>query len=297
MTSTIRYHRGNDNQYRLEFIHADKDESRQYAQRRRSDQEVVDATVMPSRTADGEIRYPVYVIKDISYELVDSKLKDDENIEDWIDQNFTEQEVQVLAVVLDSLGNIINKKADQGELIQFYKQADLEKIPQILDAVEWGSDQSVGTVGARLLSEFILTHPLPNANHRTALTLLDRYLTTIDTSFEMPDTGETDLWYPWVKDYIHESKRLTTLRRKSGIFVYVSRLGSDVVERKGGIRIDLDEYPIDRPDSFDYFTQEHHELSEQFVIALTNEADVPELVAVPDDGKKEFLDKLSGSSS
>lgn len=132
------------------------------------------------------------------------------DVSEWADRSFSATDRQIVIVVARIFRGILDEKDAQGEDLAIYKQMDLESIPDILNRVEWC--QSVPEVGAELLSRFILAHPMPNTNHRTGIGLLDRYLSSYDETFAMPDTGEDDRWYDCARDYIHDSKRLLTLR-------------------------------------------------------------------------------------
>lgn len=83
-------------------------------------------------------------------------------------------------------------------------------------------------------------------NHRTAIDLLDRYLTSYDAGFAMPDTGEEGRWFEWVRDYIYDSERLLTLRNHYSQLDWAARCGYAIVERKEGIRISLADIGFER---------------------------------------------------
>lgn len=170
---------------------------------------------------------------------------------------------------------------------------NLEAIPDILNRVEWR--QSVPEVGAELLSRFILAHPMPNTNHRTGIGLLDRYLSSYDETFAMPDTGEDDRWYDWVRDYIHDSKRLLTLRNYYPVLQWAARYGYDAVERKEGIRIEFETLNFDRDDYRDYYTDRHLDRSRRFVNTVLEETQTTHLREKIDDGKRAFGDRLRGA--
>jgi prophage maintenance system killer protein len=81
-----------------------------------------------------------------------------------------------------------------------------------LGFAEFPGGKSLPTVAGELMSHLILRHALPNANHRTAIAMLQFCLETADPSFEMPSTHVDDeIWNAWVDPYIVESKRLITV--------------------------------------------------------------------------------------
>lgn len=66
----------------------------------------------------------------------------------------------------------------------------------------------------------------------------------------MPETKteiepETYDWREWVNEYINESKRLLTVRRKNVLFKHLRGFGATTLERKHEVMIDLSEYELD----------------------------------------------------
>jgi len=66
----------------------------------------------------------------------------------------------------------------------------------------------------------------------------------------MPETSieidsETYDWREWVNEYINESKRLLTVRRKNVLFKHLYRFGARTLERKHAVEIDLTAYELD----------------------------------------------------
>lgn len=76
---------------------------------------------------------------------------------------------------------------------RLYKEFEPEKIQQALDHVSWGA--ALPRVAGELMSNLILRHSLPNANHRTGIALLQFCIESVDPSFEMPRTHvDDDTW-------------------------------------------------------------------------------------------------------
>lgn len=73
------------------------------------------------------------------------------------------------------------RKADEFRL---YKEFEPQKIQRALEHVSWGA--SLPTVAGELMSNLILRHSLPNANHRTSIAMLQFCIESIDPEFEMP---------------------------------------------------------------------------------------------------------------
>lgn len=108
----------------------------------------------------------------------------------------------------------------------------------------------------------------------------------------MPETGEQGQWYTWIREFIYESKKLLTLRRKTPILRYASEMGFDAIERKEGVQIFLDDYDLNRSDYQEYYANQHRQRTEAFVNALLNKANAEELFEQKDDGKEQFLRRL-----
>ncbi|KYH23788.1 hypothetical protein HAPAU_38670 [Halalkalicoccus paucihalophilus] len=210
---------------------------------------------------------------------------------DWLNANFSDTDKQILFVVIDAFDGIISETEDADGTFSTYKKMDLEAIPAILNSVEWR--QSVPEVGAELLSQFILTHPMPNTNHRTGLSLLDRYLASYDPSATLPATGEAGQWYDWIKGYIYDSKRLLTLRNNLQLLYWARQYGYEVAERKEGIRIELSSVDLERSDPWDYYADRHLDLTREFIVStVLEQVGAPQLRERTDDGKRAFADRL-----
>lgn len=290
MTSgpVLQYHDPGDPRYSLRYLTDDRDGwistfsefSRQDGTEAVSHEELI----------DGQTIYLIYTRTEFEAAYLD--FESDEEAIDWILDHFTEDDAQVAMSVLDVFDGILTEKKEQDAEFKTYKEMDLERIPEILNRVEW--QQPVPDVGAELLSQFILTHPMPNTNHRTAIGLLDRYLTSIDDSFVMPDTGVEDEWFAWARGYILDSKRLLTLRRNVPLFRVAQELGYEAVERKEGITIPLNDSDLGQEDPHSYYTDHHLERSRDFVEMLLEEADATHLEQEMDQGKRTFTERLRG---
>jgi len=140
---------------------------------------------------------------------------------------------------------IAQNEEEEGTPVEAYKNIDVDALPDVLDRTSW--EGSATDVAGRLASNLILKHALPNANHRTAVALVQFYLRRLNPDFAMPETSvETDPesydWREWVNEYINESKRLLTVRRKNVLFKHLYSFGARTLERKHAVEIDLTEY-------------------------------------------------------
>jgi len=185
---------------------------------------------------------PVYVL----YEGTEASESSDIDYDpDWLEDRLSgrPRATQVTAFrLVELLEAAVDVRED--EAFRLYKDFEPDQIHRALEHVSWGA--SLPTVAGELMSNLILRHALPNANHRTAIAMLQFCLETADSAFEMPATHVDDeTWNAWVDPYIVESKRLITVRRNNVRFQHLRQQGVDIVERKGGIRIALDDYELD----------------------------------------------------
>lgn len=187
---------------------------------------------------------------------------------------------------------------EEGERVKAYKDVDAEAIGEALDQIDW--DGTATEVAGRIASNLVLEHALPNANHRTAIGLIQIYLRRIDAQFSMPETarqlGSPDEydWMEWVDEYIEESKRLLTVRRNGAKFHYLEQWGCDVVERTHGIEIWLEDYELDLPPSerWTTYAREHEALWIDFVEEAVSRTDRDVLSETSSLSKHEFADEL-----
>lgn len=281
--SVLNYHLERDNRYSIAYI---ADNKQDVVQRTT---EYENRVVVEQETVGNDTYYMIYGRSETEPPL---KNLTEDGIIEWLNKNFSSGEQQTLVTIVLEFNNKIDEVEEEGRTFALYKQSDFEKIPAILESVSW--EQDVSSVAGELLSQFILHHPMPNANHRTGISFMSRYLSTIDNSFEMIDTGEEGSWYSWARSYIHDSKRLGTLRRKRGLFKYARKQGYDTVRRKEGIEIDLRERDLDRNDFHDYYEEQHTDRSIEFVRTVLDETGYEDLKEESDDGKAAFLQRLSG---
>lgn len=275
-----------DNRLTLRFITNDKGKRSQKASQL-SDDPTVQMT-LEEETIDGD---PIYLLySKTSLDIAYPDFESEEALIEWLNREFSDDDRQILFAVIDIFHGIIAEKEEQDDTLSIYKEMELEKIPEIINRVQWR--QTVPEVGAELLSYFILAHPMSNTNHRTAIGLLDRYLGTYEESFVMPQTGEEGRWFEWARGYIYDSKRILTLRNQLGLLYWANEYGYDVVERKEGIQIDLSEIDLERNDHRNYYTKQHLNRSREFVDTVLEEAGAEDIQGRSDDGKRAFADRL-----
>ena len=201
--------------------------------------------------------------------------------------------------LVDVFRNVLEENyEEEGKRVQAYKDIQADALEPALNQIDW--DGTAVQVAGRLASNLILKHALPNANHRTAIGMSQLYLRRVDPEFSMPETAtqidgtdEYD-WMGWVNDYINESKRLLTVRRKGGLFKYLEEFGCDVLVRKHGIEISLEEYKLDlqRSERWSRYAEQHEELWIDFIEEAVRRAEMTELLNTDGLTKHAFADEL-----
>lgn len=283
---TLRYHHPDSPLFSIAYITGDE---RQFKQREIKLRKQDDTELVTEVDETGEsIRYLIYTKQ--ARDAVMPEFASRADVRDWLGEHFGEDDIPVLLAVVDIFSGILQEKEERGTPVEFYKQLQLEKLPAILDRVEWG--QSVRDVAGDLLSTFVIAHPMPKANHRTGIGLLDRYLTSIDGTFEMPRIEDEGPGYRAGVEYIYTSKRLLILRRTTPILRWANKYGYQRVERKEGISIDLADIDFDRRDHFERYTERHRSRSLAFVETILDKAGVSGVGELTDEGKPAFADSF-----
>lgn len=265
-----------------------------------SNREVVNEREVDARTS---VREPLLAYRsnirelehldETYYALYEAKLhpKEDPTLEERM-SDLGEYQEAFVTTTLDAFDHVIGEWEEDGQEVKWYKPLEIGKIASVLDSVNF--NQEVSKVGGELLSNFITTHPLPNANHRVAISLLEAYLMSLDDDFEMPNTGITGEWYNWAEGFVYKSKRLMTLARKSGLLRHLHDAGVDRVVRDGDNYIRLSNHELDRSDYLDYYAGEvHRKEAIGFVTGILDRAGHPELLGQQDRSRRRFLERLS----
>jgi prophage maintenance system killer protein len=286
--TTLQYHLYRDPQYSIAYMDDNIDRAKS-RRRELADDPTVDV-IGAEIEVNGTAVYHIYTKNDPEAYL---EFGDEyESLDQWI-ESLSEDDFQFLQLVYDAFDGVLDTvEADDSEL-ELYKRMEHRKLVSIPNEVEW--KQSVATVGAELLSRFIQSHPMPNSNHRTAFGVVDRYFASYDASFAMPDTGEDQSWYQWAADYVFDSKRLITLRRKFRLLQRARECGYDSARRKDGAEIDLTAIDFSRDDQSSYYATKHNERTQEFIDRLLAKTGHEELQSTPDKGKSVFIDRLKAA--
>jgi len=193
MTAHVHYHHPDNPQYSLAYVTQNKDEITTGGQ----------DTIIELYDLDEKF-FVLYTNQGASG-TVDSL---DRNFEAALDE-MSPHDRTITIRLLQIFEEIIEEKQlAQEEKLEIYKQIELEEIPAALGEINW--DLAAVDVAGQLMSTLILKHALPNANHRTAISMAQWYLESIETGFSFPEfaTEQYD-WKDWVNEYIAESKRIS----------------------------------------------------------------------------------------
>lgn len=281
MTAYVYYHHPNDPQYSLAYVTQNQDKITTAGH---------DA-IIEHYELDEEF-FVLYTNRGASG-TVDNL---DNELEDVLDE-MSPQNRTIAVRLLQIFEQIIEeKKLEEDAKLEIYKQIELKRIPDAIEQIDW--DQTAVNVAGQLMSTLILKHALPNANHRTSISMAKWYLESIETGFSFPEfaTEEYD-WKKWVNEYIIESKRILTVRRNTTAFSLLAEWGCDIVKRKNEIEIDLREYNLDlsQSDAYGYYGDKHTDLCTEFLTESVKRAGHDELVTADGISKSEFVTYLEES--
>jgi len=284
----VYYHHPGDKQFSLDFVHSDPAPIVS---------QIVDyhdtVAVKVEHYEIDESFYAIYTsrvsgepVREIDFDLTAS-------LAEMSDDNST-----IVVRLLEIYRALIaQNESKEGVPVEAYKNIDVDALPDVLDQTSW--DGSATDVAGRLASNLILKHPLPNANHRTAVALVQFYLRRLNSDFSLPETSvevdpESYDWRAWVNEYITESKRLLTVRRKNVVFKHLYKFGVRTVERKHAIEIDLTAYELDiyPSEAKTIYAKKHEALWTEFVEEAAERAGYPELNVIDGLSKVEFAEKI-----
>jgi len=284
----VYYHHPGDKQFSLDFVHPEP--AQIVSQIVDSDDTVA---VKVEHYEIDESFYAIYTsrvggepVREIDFDL-------NESLAEMSDDNST-----IVVRLLEIYRALIaQNESEEGVPVEAYKNIDVDALPDVLDQTSW--DGSATDVAGRLASNLILKHPLPNANHRTAVALVQFYLRRLNSDFSLPETSvevdpESYDWRAWVNEYITESKRLLTVRRKNVVFKHLYKFGVRTVERKHAIEIDLTAYELDiyPSEAKTIYAKKHEALWTEFVEEAAERAGYPELNVIDGLSKVEFAEKI-----
>jgi len=284
----VYYHHPGDKQFSLDFVHSDS-------------APIVSQIVDYDDTVAVKVEH--YEIDESFYAIYTSRVSGEpvREIDFDLTASLAEMSDDNSTIVVRLLeiyrALIAQNESEEGVPVEAYKNIDVDALPDVLDQTSW--DGSATDVAGRLASNLILKHPLPNANHRTAVALVQFYLRRLNSDFSLPETSvevdpESYDWRAWVNEYITESKRLLTVRRKNVVFKHLYKFGVRTVERKHAIEIDLTAYELDiyPSEAKTIYAKKHEALWTEFVEEAAERAGYPELNVIDGLSKVEFAEKI-----
>jgi len=284
----VYYHHPGDKQFSLDFVHSDP-------------APIVSQIVDYDDTVAVKVEH--YEIDESFYAIYTSRVSGEpvREIDFDLTASLAEMSDDNSTIVVRLLeiyrALIAQNESKEGVPVEAYKNIDVDALPDVLDQTSW--DGSATDVAGRLASNLILKHPLPNANHRTAVALVQFYLRRLNSDFSLPETSvevdpESYDWRAWVNEYITESKRLLTVRRKNVVFKHLYKFGVRTVERKHAIEIDLTAYELDiyPSEAKTIYAKKHEALWTEFVEEAAERAGYPELNVIDGLSKVEFAEKI-----
>lgn len=292
-TRVVHQHHPDDINYSLEEVSTDSD-----AFEDRIHDQTDDVKVMDYSLPDGDVRvlYTPGVsgtADDLDREITPAQLRDE------LDPMDTTSRV-VAVWLLAFFAEMQQEERENGAELAVYKDLEIDRVPEAIDHVSW--DGSATAVAGSLMSNLILRHSLPNANHRTGITMAQTYLEAAGADFETPKTHtEAYEWREWVDPYIVESKWLLTVRRHNLYFLTLKRNGCEIVRRKHDLEIPLDDYDLDMHyyEAWEEYAERHEAHCIEFAEELAIRGGDATLVQEPALSEDEFVDFLrseNGSS-
>ncbi|MCO8245359.1 hypothetical protein [Haladaptatus sp. AB643] len=284
----VYYHHPGDKQFSLDFVHPDP-------------AEIVSQII--DYDDDVAVKVQAYDIAEEFYVIYTSRVgggpvrEIDFNLQASLAEMTDENSTIVVRLLEIYRALIAQNEEEEGVPVEAYKNIDVDALPDVFNRTSW--EGSATDVAGRLASNLILKHALPNANHRTAVALIQFYLRRLNADFTIPETSveidpETYDWRQWVNEYINESKRLLTVRRKNVLFKHLYSFGARTLERKHDVKIELAEYELDMypSEAKMVYAEKHEELWIQFVEQAVERAGYSELKEAQALSKADFAEKI-----
>lgn len=107
----------------------------------------------------------------------------------------------------------VNRTARSRGAVRWYKDLDIQSLRRALQALDWNGSHL--DVASRIISDIILAHPFPNANHRTSIYLARKYLESVGIDwphYTLRGRGAKRL-HRETKPFFIESKYLLQIHR------------------------------------------------------------------------------------
>ncbi|MFA5860068.1 MAG: hypothetical protein WDA16_00085 [Candidatus Thermoplasmatota archaeon] len=141
---------------------------------------------------------------------------------------------QAVRIALDAFRSAERETRASGAPLRWYKKLEVDKLRRVLLGYDWSGSKL--DVASRMMSTTILTHPFPNANHRTSITLAKYYLASEGVQwppYSLRGRG-IDRFIAETEPHIVLSKYLIQLRRRQPLLCVARAAGyTDIVIKQG----------------------------------------------------------------
>lgn len=141
---------------------------------------------------------------------------------------------QGVRMALESFRSAERETRASGTPLRWYKKLEVEKLRRVLIGYDWSGSKL--DVAARMMSTTILTHPFPNANHRTSISLARLYLESEGVTwppYSLRGRG-IDRFIAETESHIVQSKYLIQLRRRQPLLRVARDAGfTDLLIKEG----------------------------------------------------------------
>lgn len=219
-----------------------------------------------------------------------------------LEEMHPERERPIAMGLIEAWEGVREEEEETGDGLVIYKEMEIDQVPEALNEVDW--DGTATDVAGKLMSNLILRHVLPNANHRCSISMLQFYLDYCMFGREVEynalrlHTPDNE-WREWVDPYIRQSKRILTVRRNNIRFKQLREYGCKTVVRKGGIELDLADWELDMHyrDAWTHYARKHERLCVRFAEEITERTGIPDLSDRSGLSQTEFATLLAGHES
>lgn len=287
------YHHPLDKRYSIDYV---TDDAADFAESYTSnDPAKVKAVGYPFSGATG---YCLYTPTGV-FGTADDLDTSEEEITAALDEMDPDIERPIAIGILSAWDGVRQEEESTGRELEVYKPMQIEKIPDALEQVNW--DGTATDVAGEIMSNLIIRHVLPNANHRCSISMLQIYLDYCTFGEEIEYNSlrlhtDNNEWKDWVDPYIKQSKRIITVRRNNLWFKNLRSYGCKTVFRKGGIGIELADWELDMHyhQAWKVYSRKHEKLCTRFAEEVSERAGVLHLNDQQGLDQEEFAMLLEG---
>lgn len=147
---------------------------------------------------------------------------------------------QAVRIALEAFRVAERAAKARGTPLRWYKELEERKLRDCMQAYEWRG--TCLDVAGRIVSDTVLVHPFPNANHRTSTALARTFLRSLGVKwphYNLQGQG-IDRFIRDTEPYVIRSKYLLHMIRHQPLFQVAANAGFVSVEVKAGRVVPLD---------------------------------------------------------